>query len=161
LQTLHGLHDIGVRLSVDDFGTGYSSLSYLKRLPIHEVKIDKGLVRDLCSNADDLAIVRSVIDLGTNLGLEVVAEGVEDDATTELLQCLGCTLMQGYGLAEPMPAQELPSWLCQYELRVAREDPGAPRPPHDIPATSTNVLRLPDRRVGRPTGKGLPGAREC
>jgi diguanylate cyclase (GGDEF)-like protein len=108
---LHQLRDLGVRLSVDDFGTGYSSLSYLKRLPVHEVKIDRSFVAGLPEQGEDIVIVRAIIDLGHHLGLEVVAEGVEDQATWDLLASMGCDLVQGWHLARPMPAAELQPWL--------------------------------------------------
>ncbi|PRY48501.1 diguanylate cyclase (GGDEF)-like protein [Geodermatophilus tzadiensis] len=111
IALLHQLRDLGVRLSVDDFGTGYSSLSYLKRLPVHEVKIDRSFVMGLQSGAEDVAIVRAVTDLGRHLDLEVVAEGVEDAATWELLREVGCDLVQGWYLGRPMPAAELLPWL--------------------------------------------------
>jgi diguanylate cyclase (GGDEF)-like protein len=108
---LHQLRDLGVRLSVDDFGTGYSSLSYLKRLPVHEVKIDRSFVANLGERADDVAIVRAIVDLGRHLGLEVVAEGVEDQETWDLLASMGCHLVQGWHLARAMPADDLVPWL--------------------------------------------------
>jgi EAL domain-containing protein (putative c-di-GMP-specific phosphodiesterase class I) len=111
LTVLHSLREAGVRLSVDDFGTGYSSLSYLKRLPVQEVKIDRSFIVGLTSNAQDIPIVRSIVDLGVNLGLDVVAEGIEDDVVWRRLQELGCTLGQGYGIARPMPVQDLADWL--------------------------------------------------
>ena len=95
---LHRLRDLGVRLSVDDFGTGYSSLSYLKRLPVQEVKIDRSFVTALREGGEDVAIVRAIVDLGRHLGLEVVAEGIEDQATWDLLRVLGCDLGQGWHL---------------------------------------------------------------
>jgi diguanylate cyclase (GGDEF)-like protein len=107
IAMLRGLRHVGVRLSVDDFGTGYSSLSYLKRLPVDEVKLDKSFVLNMTSDADDAAIVRSTIELAHNLGLQLVAEGVEDQETLELLAALGCDLVQGYHLARPMPADKL------------------------------------------------------
>ena len=107
IAMLRGLRHVGVRLSVDDFGTGYSSLSYLKRLPVDEVKLDKSFVLNMTSDADDAAIVRSTIELAHNLGLQLVAEGVEDQETLELLAALGCDLVQGYHLARPMPADRL------------------------------------------------------
>jgi diguanylate cyclase (GGDEF)-like protein len=107
IAMLWGLRRIGVRLSVDDFGTGYSSLAYLKRFPINEVKLDKSFVLNMTGDADDAAIVRSTIELAHNLGLQLVAEGVEDQATLELLATFGCDLAQGYHLARPMPADEL------------------------------------------------------
>ena len=109
---LHQLRDLGVRLSVDDFGTGYSSLSYLKRLPVHEVKIDRSFVAGLPEQGEDMVIVRAIIDLGHHLGLEVVAEGVEDQETWDLLAAMGCDLVQGWHLARPMPTGELLPWLA-------------------------------------------------
>jgi diguanylate cyclase (GGDEF)-like protein len=108
---LHQLRDLGVRLSVDDFGTGYSSLSYLKKLPIHEVKIDRSFITGLTSHGDDVAIVRAIVDLGRHLGLEVVAEGVEDQQTWDLLASMGCHLVQGWHLSRPMPIDNLLGWL--------------------------------------------------
>jgi diguanylate cyclase (GGDEF)-like protein len=117
IAVLHQLRDLGVRLSVDDFGTGYSSLSYLKRLPVHEVKVDRSFIATLGEGGDDVAIVRAIIDLGRHLGLQVVAEGVEDAASWELLASMRCDLVQGWHLARPMPTAELLPWL------VAREQP--------------------------------------
>jgi diguanylate cyclase (GGDEF)-like protein len=108
---LHQLRELGVRLSVDDFGTGYSSLSYLKRLPVQEVKIDRSFVTSLCERSDDVAIVRAIVDLGRHLGLEVVAEGVEDQATQDLLASMGCHLVQGWHLGRPMPIGDMIPWL--------------------------------------------------
>jgi diguanylate cyclase (GGDEF)-like protein len=108
---LQDLHDLGVRLSIDDFGTGYSSLSYLKLLPVDELKIDKSFVRHMNDEHNDLTIVRSVIDLAHNLGLETVAEGIEDRITLERLAELGCDVAQGYYLAGPMNADAFDSWI--------------------------------------------------
>jgi diguanylate cyclase (GGDEF)-like protein len=107
IAMLWALRRVGVRLSVDDFGTGYSSLAYLKRLPVDEVKLDKSFVLNMTGDADDAAIVRSTIELAHNLGLQLVAEGVEDQETLELLATLGCDLVQGYHLARPMPPDDL------------------------------------------------------
>jgi diguanylate cyclase (GGDEF)-like protein len=107
IPVLERLNEMGVRLSVDDFGTGYSSLSYLKRLPVHEVKIDRSFVFSMTSDANDAAIVSSIIDLGANLGLTVVAEGIEDAATVGRLVELGCTVGQGYHLGRPLPPSHL------------------------------------------------------
>jgi EAL domain-containing protein (putative c-di-GMP-specific phosphodiesterase class I) len=106
------LRDLGVRLSVDDFGTGYSSLSYLKRLPVHEVKIDRSFITELAQQGEDVAIVRAIVDLGRHLGLEVVAEGVEDRDTWDLLASMGCDLVQGWHLGRAMPVGELLPWLA-------------------------------------------------
>jgi EAL domain-containing protein (putative c-di-GMP-specific phosphodiesterase class I) len=108
---LHELRNLGVRLSVDDFGTGYSSLSYLKRLPVHEVKIDRSFVIGLGEHGEDAAIVRAIIDLAAVLGLEVVAEGVEDQATWDQLAQMGCDLVQGYHLSRAMPTADVVPWL--------------------------------------------------
>jgi EAL domain-containing protein (putative c-di-GMP-specific phosphodiesterase class I) len=115
IELLNRLHDMGVRLSVDDFGTGYSSLSYLKRLPVDEVKIDRGFVTDMQRNADDAMIVRSIIDLGANLSLSVVAEGVEDVETWQALGDFGCEYAQGYHLSEPLPVDVFLTWLEEYD----------------------------------------------
>ncbi|MGY1651794.1 putative bifunctional diguanylate cyclase/phosphodiesterase [Geodermatophilus sp. SYSU D01119] len=108
---LHELRALGVRLSVDDFGTGYSSLSYLQRLPVDEVKIDRSFVTGLQDRGGDAAIVRAIVDLGRHLGLEVVAEGVEDQRTWDLLADMGCHIVQGWHLGRPMPATALVPWL--------------------------------------------------
>ena len=110
-ETLERLHATGVRISVDDFGTGYSSLTYLKRLPVQEIKIDKSFVGDMATNRDGAAIVRSTIDLGHNLGLKVVAEGVEDEQTEALLREYGCDFIQGFHIARPAAAGLLGPWL--------------------------------------------------
>jgi EAL domain-containing protein (putative c-di-GMP-specific phosphodiesterase class I) len=106
-QVLTGLGEMGVRLAIDDFGTGYSSLAYLKNLPVDALKIDKSFVMNMESDASDATIVRSTIDLGRNLGLEIVAEGVESDAAWEALRAFGCTYAQGYFISKPIPAEEL------------------------------------------------------
>jgi diguanylate cyclase len=110
-QTLEGLHAMGVDLSIDDFGTGYSSLAYLKRLPVQELKIDKSFVLKMECDVDDAKIVRSTIDLGHNMGLKVVAEGIENLAVWELLAKMGCDQAQGYYISRPMPAEQFSTWL--------------------------------------------------
>ncbi|GAC1474069.1 MAG: EAL domain-containing protein [Chloroflexota bacterium] len=104
MQVLTGLHGLGIHISIDDFGTGYSSLAYLKRLPVDEIKIDRSFVQEMRTNESDAVIVRSVIDLGHNLGLRVVAEGVENGATVEMLSSMRCDLVQGFFLGRPEPA---------------------------------------------------------
>jgi len=101
----------GIRFSIDDFGTGYSSLAYLKHLPVSEIKIDKIFVSTLMTDADNSTIVRSTIDLGRNLGLSVVAEGVEDQQTWERLGAMGCDEAQGYYMSRPLPAEQVERWL--------------------------------------------------
>ena len=110
LDVLTELCDLGVRIAIDDFGTGYSSLGYLKRLPAHEIKIDRSFVADMAAEERDRAIVRSTIDLGHNLGLAAVAEGVEDQRTLDLLGGLGCDLAQGFYLSRPLPASQIAEW---------------------------------------------------
>jgi diguanylate cyclase (GGDEF)-like protein len=113
MQILSRLDEMGVRLSIDDFGTGYSSLAYLKRLPVDELKIDKSFILGMDESENDEVIVRSTIDLGRNLGLRVVAEGVESAQGWSRLAQLGCNVAQGYYLSRPVPAAELTAWLRQ------------------------------------------------
>jgi diguanylate cyclase len=113
LTILNRLRAMGLRLAIDDFGTGYSALSYLRRLPVDEIKIDQSFVKDMARDENDAAIVRSVIELGHSLGLQVIAEGVEDQATCELLQRLGCDVAQGYYICRPMAATDLIDWVAQ------------------------------------------------
>jgi EAL domain-containing protein (putative c-di-GMP-specific phosphodiesterase class I) len=110
-RLLDELNAMGVRLSVDDFGTGYSSLSVLKRLPLNELKIDRSFVKNMLTDEDDAIIVRSTIDLARNLGLEVVAEGVESLEVWDELESLGCHTAQGFYLSRPVPPAELGLWL--------------------------------------------------
>jgi diguanylate cyclase (GGDEF)-like protein len=120
LAVLKRLHEMGTKLSIDDFGTGYSSLAYLKRLPVDAVKIDKSFVLNMVTDENDAAIVRSTIDLARNLGLSVVAEGVEDEAIWQTLAALGCDFAQGHYLSKALPAAELVAWLQQLpEARTA------------------------------------------
>jgi len=111
LAVLSRIAAMGVGIAVDDFGTGYSSLAYLKRLPVTELKIDKGFVLTMATDETDAAIVASTISLGHSLGLHVTAEGVEDRATWERLAALGCDLAQGYYLSPPLPPAALARWL--------------------------------------------------
>jgi len=111
IQILGRLNEMGVQLSVDDFGTGYSSMAYLKTLPVHELKVDRSFVAQMTSDSRDAVIVHSTIDLGRNLGLRVVAEGVEDSLTLQHLDLLGCHAAQGYHISRPVPAEDLITWL--------------------------------------------------
>ncbi len=113
LDVLGRLHALGVRLAVDDFGTGYSSMAYLKALPVDELKVDRSFVGQMADSSSDAVIVRSTIDLGHNLGLRVVAEGVESQEAWQSLEALGCDTAQGYYLGRPMPAADLEHWLEQ------------------------------------------------
>jgi len=120
LQTMQELRGLGFGFSIDDFGTGYSSLAYLQRLPVEEIKIDRSFVGELSSNAGSEAIVRATIELAGGLGLGVVAEGVEDESTWQILRRLGCSTAQGYLLSRPMPASEVEGWLAEWSKRSAR-----------------------------------------
>ena len=121
-QVLTGLNEAGLRIAIDDFGTGYSSLAYLRRLPVQTIKIDRSFVMDMCENTSDATIVRSTIDLARNLGLDVVAEGVETEATWAALRAHGCTLAQGYLISKPVAADELRALLAEraQDMHVAR-----------------------------------------
>ena len=112
LAVVNCIHELGFRLAIDDFGTGHSALSQLKRLPVDELKIDKSFVTRTDDAKDD-AILRATIDLAHQLGLTIVAEGVEDDATMSRLKAMGCEHAQGYGIGKPMPQEQLLSWLTQ------------------------------------------------
>ncbi|MEO6797503.1 MAG: EAL domain-containing protein [Candidatus Dormibacter sp.] len=111
VDRLAQLRRLGIRLSVDDFGTGYSSLAYLSRLPINEMKIDRSFIFGMADDPNKAAVVRAALDLGHNLRLEVVAEGVEDKRTWDLLFVLGCDIAQGYFICPPMPAEGVIPWL--------------------------------------------------
>ncbi len=127
--TLTRLAERGFKLSIDDFGTGYSSLAYLKKLPVNELKIDKSFVMAMEQDAGDAAIVRSTIDLAHNLGLTVVAEGIENEAVLQLLQALKCDEGQGYHMSRPLPVAEFQDWLARWQARppVAAGTPAALR----------------------------------
>jgi diguanylate cyclase (GGDEF)-like protein len=114
IEVLSRLRELEVRLSLDDFGTGHSSLAYLKRLPLDEVKIDRSFVLGMAEDDNDAVIVRSTIDLARNLGLEVVAEGVETEAVFANLAALRCDVAQGYLLSRPLPAAQLADWLTAH-----------------------------------------------
>jgi EAL domain-containing protein (putative c-di-GMP-specific phosphodiesterase class I) len=111
MQMLTRLAGIGIRLSIDDFGTGFSSLRYLSKLPVSEIKIDKSFVIDMMTHKNDAMIVRTTIDLGHNLGLKVVAEGVESDEILKRLVELGCDSVQGHYISFPLPAADFPAWI--------------------------------------------------
>lgn len=111
LVALRRLHDLGVTISLDDFGTGYSSFAYLDQLPANELKIDRSFVRDMVENHSHYRIVRGTIDIGHDLGLTTVAEGIEDRETLEALSGLGCDLGQGFYVSRPLPGAELAGWM--------------------------------------------------
>ncbi|MGZ5007615.1 MAG: EAL domain-containing protein [Methylobacter sp.] len=113
-QVIADCRKLGVNFALDDFGTGYSSLTYLKRLPVTQLKVDQSFVRDMLDDPDDLAIVQGILGLATAFSRHVIAEGVETVAHGEMLLQLGCELAQGYGIAHPMPAGDLPGWAATW-----------------------------------------------
>jgi diguanylate cyclase len=115
---LQDLHRAGIRISIDDFGTGQTSLSYLSALPIDEIKIDLSFISDMTVSVGHHAIVRSIVDLGHNLGLHVVGEGVESDEIASALTATGCEVAQGYLYARPMPAEGLSDWIVSREAAI-------------------------------------------
>lgn len=122
-ELMRQCRQLGVNFAVDDFGTGYSSLTYLKRLPAELLKIDQSFVRDMLDDPDDLAIVKGVIGLATAFHRNVIAEGVETIAHGKLLLEHGCHLAQGYGIARPMPAEQIPAWIAGWRPDKAWSDP--------------------------------------
>jgi diguanylate cyclase (GGDEF)-like protein len=120
---LNGLSQVGVGLSIDDFGTGFSSLSYLKRLPIEEIKIDRSFVSHMMERVEDFTIVRATVELGRNLGLRVVAEGVQDRDTFDRLGDFGCDEAQGYYIARPLEPEDFWRWLSHREMSGEALDP--------------------------------------
>jgi EAL domain-containing protein (putative c-di-GMP-specific phosphodiesterase class I) len=130
-EVFASLRRLGVRLSVDDFGTGYSSLALLQRVAVNEVKIDRSFVSNMLGSTSDLAIVRATVELAHNLGLKVVAEGVESAALGDALAALGCDLAQGYHLGVPVPASEV-----RAELSAAQ-------------SSGSTIGRVPDQRRPR------------
>jgi diguanylate cyclase (GGDEF)-like protein len=122
-DALSSFRELGVKISVDDFGTGFSSLSQLQMLPIDEIKIDASFVKNMLTNQQDAVIVRSIIDLGHNLGLEVVAEGAETPDELNALREMGADRLQGYVIGKPMPAEDLTRWLRRLSGRPEETEP--------------------------------------
>lgn len=118
LIILKKLKGTGLNISIDDFGSGYSSLSYLKELPATEIKLDRSLIIDICTNESSKIIVDTTINMAHGLGYKVIAEGVEDEATANLLKQMGCDYMQGYWLCRPIPLAELTQWLTDHRLTM-------------------------------------------
>jgi diguanylate cyclase (GGDEF)-like protein len=121
VHTLGRLHALGVRLSIDDFGTGFSSLAYLRKLPVHEMKIDRTFIAAM-EEANETVIVRSTIDLAHNLGLRVVAEGIEDERSFARLRAMGCDEAQGYFMSRPLPEPALRAWLRESPHGLGRAE---------------------------------------
>jgi diguanylate cyclase (GGDEF)-like protein len=136
--SLQELDEMGISMSLDDFGTGYSSLTYLKRLPVRELKIDKSFVMNMTQDSQDVAIVRTTIDLGRSLGMRVCAEGVEDQAALELLTFYGCHDAQGYHISKPLPAEQLQPFVKALNASHAPLT-------HGSWARSDSGLSVPDR----------------
>lgn len=120
-QTLHALKALGVGLAIDDFGTGYSSLAYLRKHPIDRLKIDRSFVTDLPHNPDATAIVNAIVQMGQSLHLEVLAEGVENSEQRNLLQKMGCAMMQGFLVSAPLPAERASAWMSQHCQLLQRQ----------------------------------------
>jgi len=118
-SVLAGLHNMGIKIAIDDFGTGYSSLAYLKNLPVNELKIDRSFIMNIDNDRSDRAIVKSTIDLAHNLGLTVVAEGVETQEGWDVLAEMKCDLIQGYFLSKPLPASEFEQWFNEIQRKIA------------------------------------------
>jgi diguanylate cyclase (GGDEF)-like protein/PAS domain S-box-containing protein len=114
VQVMGLCRQMGIRFALDDFGTGYSSLTYLRKLPVQSLKIDQSFVRDMLADPDDLGIVEGVIQLASSFKLESVAEGVETPKHARRLRDMGCHVAQGYGIARPMPADQLPAWAARW-----------------------------------------------
>src|SRR5437868_2377955 len=125
IETITRLSALGVSLSIDDFGTGYSSLAYLRRLPVDEIKIDKSFVLEMTTAENAAVIVRSTIELGHNLGLSVVAEGVETQEAWNMLAASACDQLQGFGLSPPLEPADVPGWVAAFEKRVRERQTAA------------------------------------
>lgn len=122
LQLLNQLKDAGINLSIDDYGTDFSSLAKLRELPVHELKIDKSFVMNMADNENDTVIVKSTIDLGHNMGLRITAEGVEDQATLDLLNKFGCDEIQGYFISKPLSISDFSNWVADYEASLLEQE---------------------------------------
>jgi diguanylate cyclase len=123
LEILGRLNAMGVQIAIDDFGTGYSSMAHLKTLPVHELKVDRSFVSHMTSSTSDAVIVHTTVVLGRNLGLRVVAEGVEDPQTLQELDALGCDAIQGFYISRPLPADDLIHWLEQQQVAMPTSQP--------------------------------------
>jgi len=151
-KVLDRLAELGVKLSIDDYGTGYSSLSYIMKLPVQELKIDQSFISRMATDQEISTIVRSTIDLGHNLGLQVVAEGVEDLAVWNMLRTLGCDDAQGYFMSRPLDSRALAAWIRgnagRFPCPKAADPPLVAKPR----AESRTTLRSSPRGKSRPRG---------
>lgn len=114
-RLIEACDELGVPVTIDDFGTGYSSITYLRQLPVAAIKLDRSFVRGMLEDAGDRAIVEGILVMTRGLGRKVIAEGVESLAHGDALMAMGCTLGQGYGIARPLPASEVPAWVAGFE----------------------------------------------
>jgi EAL domain-containing protein (putative c-di-GMP-specific phosphodiesterase class I) len=140
LQTLKAIRELGVIFAIDDFGTGYSSLAHLKKMPVSSIKIDKSFTQNIESDGDSAVIVRAIVDLGHNLGLKVVAEGVETVAAKEMLVGFGCDEAQGYYFSRPIRTEDISRLIHRKPL--AATDPSEP-PNAATPWPSENTSDIP------------------
>ncbi len=133
MNILGALNEMGIMLSIDDFGTGYSSLMYLKQLPVNQIKIDKSFVADMREKNEDQVIVRSTIDLAHNMGHQVIAEGVDNEPTLDMLSAMGCDLVQGFFISEPLDADRFDAWIRRtpWSDHLIRTVTGTPLPHRD------------------------------
>jgi diguanylate cyclase (GGDEF)-like protein/PAS domain S-box-containing protein len=143
LANLHGLKRLGVRIALDDFGTGYSAFQYLRRFPFDTLKIDRAFVRELMTHHDARVIVRTIVQLAGTLGMQTIAEGVEEPVQLEVLQHAGCQVIQGFMVARPMAMSRMVSWLDGW-ARLPRPEPG------ELPET----MQAPLDALGAPLGTG-------
>jgi DNA-binding CsgD family transcriptional regulator len=142
----------GIALSIDDFGTGFSSLKLLRRMPFTEIKIDQAFVRDITTSRDSQLIVRSIIDLATNMELGCMAEGVEDAETADLLEQIGARELQGYFIARPMPIESIPAWEGMWTRRNSEIIPNRdPDPSYELPAAVDQTMLATPASVSPPT----------
>ncbi len=125
LKVLTQLNEMGFQVSIDDFGTGYSSLAYLQKLPVHAVKIDKSFVMNMATNPSNVAIIRATLDLGHNLGLKVIAEGVENREAYDSLMSLGCDMAQGYYISRPVTAEQIVRFIADSTSEFKKTQTGA------------------------------------
>ncbi|TXH54557.1 MAG: EAL domain-containing protein, partial [Burkholderiaceae bacterium] len=159
-------HELGISIALDDFGTGYSSLSYFKHLRVDVLKIDQSFVRDMLDDPDDLAILEGVLGLAKAFHRQAIAEGVETVEHGEMLLKLGCELAQGYGIARPMPASDLPAWVARWRPDV-RWSSTAPMAPDDLPVLYAGVehrawvLALSEYLAGRRDAPPTMDHRQC
>jgi EAL domain-containing protein (putative c-di-GMP-specific phosphodiesterase class I) len=119
IETLHQINDLGVEVAIDDFGTGYSSLSYLRQFPIDRLKVDRSFIDNASDDSDDGVITKTIIALGHSLGLQVVAEGVEDVDQEKFLINQGCDIVQGFRYSRPLPEDEFLDFLKSYNGKLS------------------------------------------